>query len=141
MIWKTWKSVIAKIQRSPCSYVQELPTRIPLTIIVTKSESVLNEATEQENVVPRLKTITQLVKFLNLVYLPYNPNSEMYEEKSVTINNVLSKVWNHSDLFADKEPYIIQQMVLNEKYQVLWQQRQDAERKPADRKAKWKEKA
>ncbi|ORE17275.1 hypothetical protein BCV71DRAFT_4383 [Rhizopus microsporus] len=68
-----------------------------------KSEKVLNETTEQENVVPRLKTITQLVTFLNLVYLPYNPNSKIYEEKSVTVN-ILSKVWNHSDLFADKSP-------------------------------------
>ncbi|KAK4509348.1 formin-binding protein [Mucor velutinosus] len=27
----------------------------------------------------------------------------MYEEKSVTINNILSKVWSHSSLFADKK--------------------------------------
>ncbi|RCH79501.1 hypothetical protein CU097_002915 [Rhizopus azygosporus] len=37
------------------------------------------------------ETITQLVEFLNLVYLLYDPGSKMYEEKSITINNILSK--------------------------------------------------
>lgn len=48
-----------------------------------------------------VETIPQLLEFLNLVYLSYNPNSKMYEEQPITING-LSKVWGHSNLFADK---------------------------------------
>ncbi|CAO3664519.1 unnamed protein product [Rhizopus stolonifer] len=45
----------------------------------------------------------ELVQFLNIIYLPFDPsNSEVYENKCLTLNDILAVVWKYSDLFEDK---------------------------------------
>ncbi|KAI8973589.1 hypothetical protein BDF20DRAFT_883192 [Mycotypha africana] len=74
----------------------------PIDLHRYKSQCDAKEATEEEDLVPSLKSVAQLVNFLNLIYLPYDPRSDLYEEKLVTATHILSKLWSHSDLFIYK---------------------------------------
>ncbi|KAG1437699.1 hypothetical protein G6F56_012980 [Rhizopus delemar] len=45
----------------------------------------------------------ELIQFLNTIYLPFDPkNEEVYENKCLTINEILATVWKYSDLHEDK---------------------------------------
>ncbi|KAI9301128.1 hypothetical protein BJ944DRAFT_11032 [Cunninghamella echinulata] len=46
---------------------------------------------------------SQIIQFLNEVYLPSNPyNDEVYEFKHVTIKEILSLIWKYTAIFDDK---------------------------------------
>ncbi|KAI9253035.1 hypothetical protein BY458DRAFT_522612 [Sporodiniella umbellata] len=49
-----------------------------------------------------IDNIPQLVQFLNLIYLPDDPNNTIaYERQLLSMKDILSKVWECSDLFDD----------------------------------------
>jgi hypothetical protein len=49
-----------------------------------------------------LDNAIELVQFLNIIYIPFDPNNnEVYENKCLTLNDILAVVWKYSDLFED----------------------------------------
>jgi hypothetical protein len=45
----------------------------------------------------------QLIQFLNMVYLSYDPNNtDVYDCKDISMKQILSTVWEYSDIFNDK---------------------------------------
>ncbi|KAI9245808.1 hypothetical protein EDC94DRAFT_653537 [Helicostylum pulchrum] len=48
----------------------------------------------------------QLINFLNIAFLPVNPNNEeSYARKNLSMNDILSVVWKYSDIFSEKTAY------------------------------------
>ncbi|KAI7889239.1 uncharacterized protein EV154DRAFT_538979 [Mucor mucedo] len=48
----------------------------------------------------------QLIIFLDIAFLPVNPNNEeAYACKNLSMNDILTVVWKYSDIFIDKTAY------------------------------------
>ncbi|KAI8095672.1 hypothetical protein BDF21DRAFT_329237, partial [Thamnidium elegans] len=77
----------------------------PFEIHTYKSEKeIANEADKEQEIQKKYKlnNVSQLVQFLNLIYLPDDPNNNItYERQFLPIKDILSKVWECSDLFDD----------------------------------------
>ncbi|KAI7870874.1 hypothetical protein BDF14DRAFT_1770697 [Spinellus fusiger] len=57
---------------------------------------------ENTNEALKIHNAIELVQFLNIVYIPFDPNNnEVYENKCLTLNDILV-VLKYSDLFEDK---------------------------------------
>ncbi|KAI8142344.1 hypothetical protein BJV82DRAFT_516911, partial [Fennellomyces sp. T-0311] len=53
----------------------------------------------------KLATLAQVTAFLDAVYLPENPNNtEAYEPISISVNDVLALLWQHTYLMSDFTP-------------------------------------
>ncbi|ORX42678.1 hypothetical protein DM01DRAFT_1330024 [Hesseltinella vesiculosa] len=50
-----------------------------------------------------LTSASQVIKFLNEVFIPYDPhNDEVYELSNISVHTILSTVWKHSRIFDNK---------------------------------------
>ncbi|KAG0954269.1 hypothetical protein G6F31_013195 [Rhizopus arrhizus] len=70
----------------------------------TIEKEIANEADKEQEVQKKhkLNNVPQLVQFLNLIYLPDDPNNNItYERQFLSMKDILSKVWECSDLFDD----------------------------------------
>ncbi|KAI8973791.1 hypothetical protein BDF20DRAFT_823931 [Mycotypha africana] len=75
------------------------PFRFQSYIGNTQAESNELSAMNNRN---QLLTNAQVKQFLNLVYLPINPNNALvYDCKTVSMKQILSLVWNYCELFDD----------------------------------------
>ncbi|GAA5804541.1 hypothetical protein HPULCUR_010041 [Helicostylum pulchrum] len=54
----------------------------------------------------------QLINFLNIAFLPVNPNNEeSYARKNLSMNDILSVAWKYSDIFSEKTAYGFEDIV------------------------------